>query len=204
MTSRLPDLFSYIIDTDSGFAPNPIGGICTLACCKPKIRQYANIGDWIIGTTPSPNKGRLVYAMRVDRGLTFDLYNEYPEFEIKKPNKNNACGDNIYQRSTDGILFQLPNLSHGEKHVKRDTSVNRVLISKIFYYFGKEAPTIPSQFRFVIHTVQGHKRIKPDSKNYTTLTDFLAWLEVTFKQGIHGNPLNLKEECSLPILERKN
>ena len=54
MSIRQPDLFSYTVDTDSGFAPNPFGGICTLACCKPKIRQSANVQDWVIGTTPSP------------------------------------------------------------------------------------------------------------------------------------------------------
>ena len=203
MTDRLPDLFSYIIDTDSGFAPNPFSSICTLACCKPKIRQYANIGDWIIGTTPSPDKGRLIYAMRVERGLTFDLYYEYPEYEIKKPNKGNGCGDNIYMKGSDGRLVQLPNLSHNEKHIKRDIGVNRVLISKTFYYFGMEAPKIPNQFKFIIHTVQGHKRIKPTSKNYSTVTEFLEWLEANFKQGIHGNPANLKEKCKIPILEEK-
>lgn len=32
------NLFSYIVACDSGFSPNPFWGICTLACCKPRIR----------------------------------------------------------------------------------------------------------------------------------------------------------------------
>jgi hypothetical protein len=48
MVKRLPDLFSYVVPSDSGFAPNPYGGLCTLACCEPKIRQYANVSDWIM------------------------------------------------------------------------------------------------------------------------------------------------------------
>lgn len=32
-------LFSYVVETDSGFAPNPFFGVCTLARCKPSIRR---------------------------------------------------------------------------------------------------------------------------------------------------------------------
>lgn len=64
-SKREPDLFSYIVKSDSGFAPNSYGQLCTLACCKPRIRMSANIGDWVIGTTPSPHPGKLVFAMEV-------------------------------------------------------------------------------------------------------------------------------------------
>ena len=202
MVKRLPDLFSYVIPTDSGFAPNPYGGLCTLACCKPKIRQYANVGDWIVGTTPAPEKGKLVYAMRVDRGLTFDLYWELPEYDCKKPNKSNGCGDNIYKMSAGGQLVQVQNLSHNERHIKTDTSVNRVLISKTFYYFGKESVVIPSKFISLIQSTQGHKRIKSNAKNYNVVTEFIEWLEKNFEQGIHGEPANIKAKCKLPKHDR--
>lgn len=32
-------IFTYIMTDDRGFAPNPYFGLCTLACCKPKIRR---------------------------------------------------------------------------------------------------------------------------------------------------------------------
>ena len=198
MTERLPTLFSYIVANDSGFAPNPFGGVCSLACCKPNIRHGAHVRDWIIGTTPSPDKGRLVYAMRVDRGLTFDMYYELPEYKSKKPGRNHSCGDNIYKNGGNGHLVQLQNISHNEKHFKRDTSVNRVLISKTFYYFGKEAPQIPNQFQSIVHAVQGHKTIKPISKNYQTVTEFLDWLQHNFALGLLGEPANLKKKCKLP------
>lgn len=201
MANRLPDLFSYIVPTDSGFAPNPYGGICTLACCKPKIRQYANIGDWIIGTTPSPEKGKLVYAMRVDRGLTFDLYWQYPEYECKKPNKDNGCGDNIYKMGADGELVQVKNLSHNEKHIKADLSVNRILISNTFYYFGANSVEIPKKFRPLVQKKQGHKRIKSASNTYDVVTAFIDWLQKSFKQGIHGEPANVNKKCKLPVLD---
>lgn len=198
MTDRQPDLFSYIVPTDSGFAPNPYGGICTLACCKPQIRRHANVGDWVIGTSAAPEKGKLVYAMRVDRGLTFDLYWDFPEYECKKPNKTNGCGDNIYKMGSAGAFIQIKNLSHNEKHIKTDTSVNRVLISRNFWYFGKESVTIPKKFKSLIHTTQAHKRIKASSENYHLVTEFIDWLQISFKQGIHGIPSSVKAKCKLP------
>ncbi|MFT5699640.1 MAG: hypothetical protein ACI8ZB_002501 [Desulforhopalus sp.] len=198
MVKRQPDLFSYIVPTDSGFAPNPYCGMCTLACCKPKIRQYANVGDWIIGTTPAPDKGKLVYAMRVDRGLTFDLYWQFSEYECKKPSKDNGCGDNIYKRVDGGELAQVKNLFHSDKHIKTDTNVNRVLISKTFYYFGANSVEIPKKFNSLIQTTQGHKRIKPTSDHYYVGTLFIEWLQTNFKQGIHGEPTNVKAKCKLP------
>jgi hypothetical protein len=202
MTKRQPNLFSYIVTTDSGFAPNPFGGICTVACCKPDIRKNANIGDWIIGTTSAPNKGRLVYAMRVDRGLPFDMYWDYPEYECKKPSKDNGCGDNIYKISSSGELIQVKNLSHSDEHFKRDTNVNRVLISKYFYYFGKEAPKIPNKFRSILHSTQGHKTFKSNAKKSNRrdiVPPFLAWLQKNYEQGIHGDPAHVKEKCKLPL-----
>lgn len=43
------NLYSYVITRDYGFAPNPFWGICSLATCKPQIRQRALKGDWIAG-----------------------------------------------------------------------------------------------------------------------------------------------------------
>ena len=38
---RAVKLMAYIVRHDSGFSPNPFGGVCTLACCKPAIRRSA-------------------------------------------------------------------------------------------------------------------------------------------------------------------
>jgi hypothetical protein len=202
MEKRQPNLFSYNMTSDDGFAPNPFGGICTLACCKPIIRKNANLGDWVIGTTrSSTSKARIVYAMRVDRGLTFELYWDFPEYECKKPNKNNGCGDNIYQKGRDAHLVQVKSIFHGKEHFKTDTSINRVLISKRFYYFGKEAVEIPDKFSSVVHTTQGHKTLKPNPPNSNKrniVPLFLEWLQEKFEPGVHGEPAHIKPKCKLP------
>ena len=61
----LMKLYSYIITRDYGFAPNPYGGMCTLATCKPVIRRKAQIGDWVaaIGGSSTPVSGKVVLMM---------------------------------------------------------------------------------------------------------------------------------------------
>ena len=100
-------LFSYVVARDYGFAPNPFNSYCTLATCKPKIREAANIGDWVLGTG-SKTRGRadhVVFAMRVTETLTFNEYWADPRFRTKRPNlrgsKKQAFGDNIYHRDSD-------------------------------------------------------------------------------------------------------
>lgn len=71
-------LFSYVVDHDNGFAPNPYYGVCTLAHCKFGRKGYKNavelakVGDWVVGTggkgKKSAGHGKLIYAMRKDRG----------------------------------------------------------------------------------------------------------------------------------------
>lgn len=42
-------LYAYTMTSDSGFAPNPFHGFCTLATCKARIRERATTGDWVLG-----------------------------------------------------------------------------------------------------------------------------------------------------------
>lgn len=69
-------VFSYVIEHDLGFAPNPFHRVCTLACCKPKVRKKAKLGDYILGMGAVRPKlqGCITFWMRVDEILTFDEY----------------------------------------------------------------------------------------------------------------------------------
>ncbi len=76
--------------------------------------------------------------------------------------------------------------------------MNRVLISKTFYYFGANSVEIPKKFSSLVHTTQAHKRIKPTSEKYDVVTAFIDWLQKSFEQGIHGEPANVNKKCKLP------
>ncbi len=78
-------IFVYVLKFDSGFAPNPFHGWCTLACCKPAIRRTSRPGDWIVGLTPRALGNRVAYAMRVAESLSFEEYWSDPRFKSKRP-----------------------------------------------------------------------------------------------------------------------
>ena len=197
-------IFSYVVRYDSGFAPNPFYGTCTLATCKPPIRKSAQIGDWILGcgsnTKPIRRGGHIVYAMRVTETVTFDQYSVDERFQSKKPyrtgSRKQSCGDNIYFRENVDAEWQqrdsFHSLSNGlvnTEHVKRDTGVNRVLISTEFVYYGGEGPRIPeflrdSEGRTICKRGIGITAFS-DKK---LLEDFEAWINSLGASGYQGTP----------------
>ena len=112
-----PKLYSYVLREDTGFAPNPYHGFCTLACCKPLIRRRAEIGDWIIATGSNAKGKRrggfLSFAMRITEILTFQEYWNDVRFRAKRPDLDGsleeACGDNLYRRDpASGRWLHIP------------------------------------------------------------------------------------------------
>lgn len=148
-------LFSYVVARDYGFAPNPFGGHCTLATCKPDIRQRAAVGDWVTGIASAGDSSlpQLVYAMRVDEVLIYDDYWSDPRFQHKKPSRLGSVkqlfGDNIYFRNGTGGWVQadshhsLEDGSPNPRNIANDTQSEGVLVSSHFAYWGCNAKTIP-------------------------------------------------------------
>jgi Nucleotide modification associated domain 2 len=123
-------LFSYVVDHDEGFAPHPTGRYCTLAWCKYKkesrrnrnIVELAKEGDWVVGTGgasgKSAGRGKLIYAMRVDKKLPLVEY----------------CTDKRFASRFDAVPDQ-------------DRKDRYALVSRHFFYFGAAAVPIPARFR---------------------------------------------------------
>ena len=83
-------LFTYIVTHDRGLAPNPFHGVCTLACCKPRVRETAQIRDWVVGLTPRALGNRIIYAMRVTEKVLFKDYWLDSRFECKRPDMDSV------------------------------------------------------------------------------------------------------------------
>jgi len=195
-------IYSYVVRYDSGFAPNPFYGYCTLATCKPDIRRRAQTGDWVVGSASDDcsikRGGHLVYAMRVTETTTFDDYAVDPRFESKIPfrmgSRKQSCGDNIYFRDTPDSDWYQRDSFHSDKdgrihpkHVMRDTGVNRVLISDDFSYFGGTGPAFPGD----LHDRNGRPLCKngigrscfDDPQLVEDLEHWIRSFEVTGYQG---------------------
>src|SRR2546423_4024479 len=181
-------LYAYIVAFDGGFAPCVSRSLCTLACCKPRIRAKAAYGDWMAGTTRKEHgSGRLIYLMRVERAFTFREYYERRGFR----NRN----DNIYQPQSDGGYRQRENGSHGPQSIRKDLSADRVLCSDTFVYFGENAPEIPSQFEEFVPKGRGHKvhgsgpGEPPDRAMGKKIKKFVRWA-LANGHGVEGRPFD--------------
>lgn len=199
-------LFVYVVVHDTGFAPNPYFGYCTLATCKPRIRRSARVGDWIagIGSVQRGQECKLVFAMRVAEAMCFDEYWNDLRFVQKRPNRfgdaEQRCGDNIYHRDPGtGDWIQKPGYHSHEDgtpnwdNVLRDTNPPRVLIAREFAYLGAAAVDVPDRFRSwqgsdFFRSVRGHRCNFPGELRNA----FIAWLEQRSAEagGLAGDPLD--------------
>ncbi len=193
-------IYSYIVRSDNGAAPNPFWDVCTLTICKPAIRRNAQIGDWVVGTgskNAKCNDGEvydlsdsLVYAMKISDIKTLREYDIFCKSSLlnKIPRwKTNdwrfRVGDCIYDFSDE----QNPSLRtsvHDETHRKRDLSGENALLSDHFYYFGEEARPIPSKIKEIIKKNQGHKKIEDEK----LVAKFEKWANRFEKNKIYADP----------------
>ena len=190
-------VYSYVIEHDLGFAPNPFHGACTLACCKPLIRKHAEIGDLVLGMGAAKPKlgGHLCYWMRVDEILTFDQYWADPRFRRKRPNMSATTylryGDNIYHREPGDTGFRqedsfhsLPDGGLSISNRDRDTgTTDQVLIGRKFAYLGRSGIKLPESLSCFNIRTPGHKCNFTEEQK----TTLLAWLE-TLSLGLKDEP----------------
>ena len=195
-------VYLYVVARDYGFAPNPFHGFCTLATCKPAIRNTAKIGDWIlgIGGTKLKATGKCIYAMKVTNKVTFNEYWTNPIFKDKKPIRNGSkkmmIGDNIYFNHPDNNWSQAhSHHSHIDGslniyNLERDTKSKFVLVSDHFYFFGSKSPVIPSNF---LSAIGYYNKIGHRVYDYHYAKDIIDWLELNYgqlKNLIIGLPVN--------------
>ena len=187
---------SYVMTTDSGFAPNPFYGYCTLGACTPNHRPYRiDPGDWIVGTSTAATGNRLIYAMRVSEVLDHHEYYSDSRFARKKPRLSGSwkkrCGDNIYYRDSKGRWVSEACVHHTEPAaLEKDTKYSKVYISKEFYYFGEGMIEIPKSLEYVAHSTQGLKYVR----DWEQVQAFVDWLTSNYSPGIHGSPRHRDED----------
>ncbi|WP_028525192.1 Nmad2 family putative nucleotide modification protein [Runella limosa] len=202
--------YSYKMTRDYGFAPNPFGGVCTLATCKPHIRKKAEVGDWIIGSGSKKIKSayyRPIYLMKVTEKITLTDYWDDVRFQFKKPILNGSLvtihGDNVYTKDENNDWVQAkcqhshPIENIRAKHIKTDTNGEFVLISDHFYYFGDAKIKVPNQFLDVFSKLRDYS--SPNVLDATLCQKFVNWIESSFSTGIHGNPIHWRQYDQLSL-----
>jgi len=189
-------LYSYIVTHDTGFAPNPFFGCCTLACCKPEISRKAKKDDWIVGLTPKAQGNKVVYFMKVDEVMEFGRYWKDRRFRQKRPRYDKdvrlRCGDNIYEPRPNGGFRQHPSMHSDGEHEnagnkKHDLGGNNVLISEAFAYFGSKPVTLPPELECLI-VGRGH-RSRFSDEDKLQFSEFAS----RSKFGVHASPKHWPE-----------
>jgi hypothetical protein len=183
----MPRLFSYVVDHDHGFAPNPSGCFCTLAKCKYKkeggqrrnIVELAEKGDWVVGTggvkKTSAGHGKLIYAMRVDEKLTLADYYQDERFQGRKGN------------------------TFDESH-RTDTFA---LISQHFFYFGRNAVDVEAiPKRHLTHPLEKKGPGFRSDFSEEFIEDFVEWLERNYEIGVHGEPCGHRGKSCVQIRKK--
>lgn len=214
----MASVYLYAISYDLGFAPNPFGGVCTLACCKPSIRATAQIGDWVVGMTGVKIKPalRCVFAMVVSSETTFDDYWNKPEYRSRRPIRNGTSkklvGDNIYHRESIVSPWLQENSVHSRIdgtqcpiNTAHDTRVNRVLLSDRFVYFGESAPLLPQAIREAIaYTKNPRDRRRFDVVEAKPLLDWLEPQVTAHRNQVLARPIDFAASAKRysPSLQR--
>ena len=160
--------YSYVVDHDFGYAPNPQGGICTLVQCKfqgwskrRNIVELAGEEDVIIGTGGqgkcSTGNGTIIYVMKVSLKIPFSRY------------LDDGAYRNRVDRHDEGA---------GNKYA---------LVSKEFIYFGERAVDInllPSRYRGIEKRGPWFRELVPA----TIGADLLVLLTRRYGMGMVGGP----------------
>lgn len=143
-------IFTYKVAYDSGSAPNPYHDVCTLAICKPAIRNSAKVGDIVVGIATGDSR-RIVYCMQVTDKFPWSEYielcrgkhessgqSEYKKISKKIPRGEYDPGDCIWKIADTHHEPLKSHSGHDDGHYERDVGGNKsVLLSTKFWYFGK-------------------------------------------------------------------
>lgn len=201
-----PRLFSYCITVDSGAAPNPFGGICTLVICKPVIRRVAAKDDWIVATGSSNSllgdiSNKVVYAMKISQKMLMEDYNDFcqNELAIKIPDWNTLeyekmVGDCIYDFNTNLAKPPVRKSVHSTENRDTDLSGKNALLSNHFYYFGNNPQKLPNNLFPIIKRGQGHK----SDSNDDYFDAFVDWIESNYEAN---RPYKANSPYGEPLLK---
>jgi hypothetical protein len=192
----MSDLYTYVMQHDTGLAPNPFWGICTLAVCTPNHQgSRATRGDWIAGVSDKRHGYKLIYMMEVDERIRMDDYFHDERFATKKPildgTAQQRCGDNFYSLDAAGQWTQHPNLYHDRACLAQDTKHPWVFVGRRFWYLGLKAVDIPAAFMPMFGGRGARVNHPPE-----LVASFKAWVEASVKEGVNALPRDLETGCS--------
>jgi hypothetical protein len=137
--------------------------------------------------------GRCVFAMQITQKVSFNEYWLNTTFLDKRPVRNGSyrmmVGDNIYHLDGETNNWRQADSHHSNsdgspnlKNLGTDTKSDRVLISRHFFYFGIEAPLVPTRImqKIGFRNGIGHRVYRNNECDA-----LIAWLEKDYKTDLN-------------------
>ncbi|SDK11691.1 hypothetical protein SAMN05216189_102923 [Pseudomonas delhiensis] len=187
-------LLKYVMTHDTGLAPNPFFGVCSLALCTPNHKKARLLpGDWVVGHSSKSTGHRLVYAMQLTEVLSMDEY--FKAFPEKRPDPcgspEQRSGDNLYFREGGGWL-RVPSAEHNDVESFLNDQGRPVYLAEgedHFWYFGAANPMpeiqgFADRFPWLIKNRQGFSYIHDAER----IQAFAQWLSSLKRSGRLGSP----------------
>jgi hypothetical protein len=72
--------------------------------------------------------------------------------------------------------------------IEKDTKVDRILISSLFWYFGDKSPDIPLQFTSLVFNGRNYKKYPDENVDTEIIRDFVSWVSSEYRPGVLGEP----------------
>lgn len=160
-------LYSYVVDHDGRYAPNPERDMCTLVHCKfqkkgskrRNLVEMAREGDWVLGTgglgADSAGHGKIIYLMRIDEKIPFKQYLKEERFRHRYDQEDNGEGNQF------------------------------ALISHYYYFFGKGMALDISKMPCNLKNVDWEKRGPGYKKTFSEdeIEALVSWFKNNFPPG---------------------
>lgn len=192
------NVWSYVITTDSGAAPNFDPPAATLAICKPRIRRNAQEGELVIafnGRTLSSEPHSVRWAGIVSKVLWLADYWNDPRFARKKPS-HSSTPDNIY-RHEGGYWIQESNNIHNFNDLSRDCGGQNALVFDQYWYLG--ASDEPLEQEFGLRVASSCRRTEPKSIiSHGQWMELEGWLSLRAKAPKKMNGSRRCKPCQQP------
>jgi len=181
-------LCTYVVREDTGLAPNPFWGWCTLAVCTPnRMGVRLRTGDVIAGSLTKARGHAFLFAMIVDEVLDLDAYFHDRRFNKKKPDLRGdwmaRCGDNFYSRGLNGWVQHKNPWHWGEQYKLRDTRHAVAFAGERFWYRGQLATALPMEFQRLF----GGRGVRI-TRDADTVGAFVDWVARSIPEGVGGLP----------------
>lgn len=199
-------LLKYVMTCDSGLAPNPFFGTCSLALCTPNhMNARLEPGDWVVAHSSKSTGFRLVYAMRLTKVIDMPSY--FANFPEKRPDPHGTyeqqCGDNLYYLNGDNWA-RLPSAEHNTPDNFMQDRGRRVYLAEgtaNYWYFGAasdlpELADFADHFPWLIKDGHGVEYEYESSRIFA----FIDWLHGLNQCGLIGKPRDRVHTTTGPYL----